>query len=411
MNEINYMINEKISQNNYFRPTRISKTRNCILLFLLLFIYTVENYAPRFIKNSSIFMAIFKPSIWILVIFLAYSFPKVKLGGKISLSNTLKWYTTLSSILYICIMILVGIIGGFAKSPYNHSLYGNISNTILVFSALTGREMTRSYLINNHKSKNKFFIIGIIALILTIIDLPISSFNNIKTKLDFITFFGEFFLTTLCNNILASYLVNMGGPSLSIIYIGIQKCFTWYFPVLPCPGWNIKVLIDILYPVFYLMILEYIYSSHVNKAENRKAKSENPLGWIVVTVISILIIWFAAGVFPVRPMVIATGSMEPLIYPGDVVLVKSIDLNQLKVGDIIQYKSESIYIFHRIIEILDDNGEIKYQTKGDNNSAVDPEQVKGDAIRGKVAYIIPKVGWPTLFLRSRNDVDRSKVEF
>lgn len=411
MNKSNYMINEKIIQNKYIRPTRISKSRNFILFLLIIFIYIVENYAPRFIKNCSFFLLIFKPCIWLLVIFIVYSFPKVKLAGKISFSNTLKWYAALSSILYICIMMLVGVIGGFAKSPYDHSFYGIISNTVLIFSAFTGREMARGYLINNHKGKNSYFIIGIITLLLTVTELPVTSFNNIKTKLDFITFFGEFFMTALCNNILASYLVHMGGASLSIIYTGIQKCFTWYFPVLPCPGWNIKVLIEILYPVFCLMVLEYIYSGHVDKVKSIKAKNENPLGWIIVTVISILIVWFSAGVFPVRPMVIVTGSMEPLIYPGDVVLVKSIDLKQLKTGDIVQYKNENIYIFHRIIEIINDNGETKYRTKGDNNSAVDPELVKGDAIRGKVVYTISKIGWPTLFLKSRNDVDRSKVEF
>jgi dTDP-4-dehydrorhamnose reductase len=62
-------------------------------------------------------------------------------------------------------------------------------------------------------------------------------------------------------------------------------------------------------------------------------------------------------------------------------------------------------------EIVNDKDEIKYCTKGDNNSAVDPQLVKGESIKGKVVYTIPKIGWPTLFLKGRNDIDKSKVEF
>ncbi len=65
-----------------------------------------------------------------------------------------------------------------------------------------------------------------------------------------------------------------------------------------------------------------------------------------------------------------------------------------KIGDVIIYSVPSIRapIIHRVIKINDDG---TYQTKGDNNSgqlsyefSVKPEQIKG-----KVIFIIPKIGY------------------
>ena len=46
---------------------------------------------------------------------------------------------------------------------------------------------------------------------------------------------------------------------------------------------------------------------------------------ILTGVTGVLIIWFAVGLFPIYPSVIITGSMEPLIKPGDIVLLKKTD--------------------------------------------------------------------------------------
>ncbi|MBU5537206.1 MAG: signal peptidase I [Candidatus Aenigmatarchaeota archaeon] len=77
---------------------------------------------------------------------------------------------------------------------------------------------------------------------------------------------------------------------------------------------------------------------------------------------------------------------------GDMPIVKKQDKYQ--VGDVIVYSVEGIRapIIHRIIKINDDG---TYQTKGDNNSgqlsyefSIKPEQIKG-----KVIFIIPKIGY------------------
>jgi len=181
---------------------------------------------------------------------------------------------------------------------------------------------------------------------------------------------------------------------------------------LPNLTWIINTLIGTFCPFFSMMFLQYIYNKKARVIANSYTKDENPFGWIITSIISVSIVWFCVGVFPVRPLVIATGSMEPVIYAGDMVLVNKTEVDELKVGDIIQYEKDNIYIFHRIIDIVKEENEVKFQTMGDNNSVPDPELVKVENIKGKVVYTIPKAGWPTLLLKSRNNrVDRAKVQY
>lgn len=107
--------------------------------------------------------------------------------------------------------------------------------------------------------------------------------------------------------------------------------------------------------------------------------------------------------------------MKPLIHPGDMVLISKMknieDIDNLKEGDIIQFKRGNILITHRIVEILNEKNVKQYRTKGDNNSVSDKQTVKPEDIKGRMISVIPKVGWPTLLLKSSDDIPIEDVEF
>lgn len=385
--------------------------RAIFLIVLLVLSFLIENFSPLFIKTNLLYTYIGKPAIWLIIIVIVCRFPKVHPEGKLRLNSMLQWMCILLSGGVVLIMMLAGIIAGFGKSPYDHSLSGILTNIILVFTPLIGRELLRNYMVNNPAVKKKLLFIVLITLLMTVCNLSVDMMTGLKTNQDIVKYTSETILPELGSNILATYLVIIGGPRLSIIYLGIQQGFYWFFPILPNLNWLAKGLICTLAPIFSLMFIQFIYKKQMKMLEADEIKSENPLGWIATSVLSIGIIWFAVGVFPVRPMVIATGSMEPQIYAGDMVLVKRIPSKELKVGDIIQYKSGNIYIFHRIIETVEEKQELKYRTKGDNNSISDHELVTAENIRGKVVYTVPKIGWPVILLKQNESIDKSKVEF
>ncbi len=103
--------------------------------------------------------------------------------------------------------------------------------------------------------------------------------------------------------------------------------------------------------------------------------------------------WTMTNGFSVGDMPVVSGGV-PLTGFFSLIGVAESDQEKYEVGDVIVYSVEGIDapIIHRIITINDDG---TYQTKGDNNSgqlnyefSVKPEQIKG-----KVIFIIPKIGY------------------
>ena len=87
---------------------------------------------------------------------------------------------------------------------------------------------------------------------------------------------------------------------------------------------------------------------------------------------------------------------------GDVAVVKEINTSNLKENDIVAFKDDdNIVITHRIIEIIkDDDGTIKYKTKGDNNNDEDKGYVKPEQIEGIYKFRIGKLGNLALFVQT-----------
>lgn len=80
---------------------------------------------------------------------------------------------------------------------------------------------------------------------------------------------------------------------------------------------------------------------------------------------------------------------------GDIMILYS--PNNLKIGDILTFNANTRNdpIIHRIIAVKEKNGQIYYQTKGDNNcgSAVFENAVAPDQAIGKAIWRIPFLGW------------------
>jgi len=110
-----------------------------------------------------------------------------------------------------------------------------------------------------------------------------------------------------------------------------------------------------------------------------------------------------ASIFGFRIYHILTGSMEPTIQTGTNVVVKEIDPEKLKVGDIITFISRDNNIYgyantHRIIDIgYDESGNKYFVTKGDANSMADGVVVYGQDVRGKVIFHIKTSGFTTFY--------------
>lgn len=396
-----------------YLPTRFSLYRVSLLAFFVILIFFLENpYTVSFL-GSKVFTYILKPLLWLGVAGVVWSFRSVRPKGKMKLKGFIYLWSFNFTIIFIVIQFLAGLMEGFGKSPVDHSWGGIGINIIYITSLLIGRELVRNYLVNSCRHEESYIIFIFIALLMSITAFPLSKYTGFKDSQEIVKFIAQFLGPEFSKNLLATYLAYLGGPFASIIFMGGLEAFNWFSPILPNLKWITSALVGILVPIFLFMIMQSLFANE-SKSKGRKAEhEEGPAGWIFTTLLSILIIWFSVGVFPIYPSVIATGSMKPMIHPGDVILVdKSITIGDLNIGDVIQFKRNSILISHRILEIVKDKGgQVSLRTKGDDNSVEDAQLVKPEDVKGKVIKVIPKVGWPTLLLKSNQDALLNEVEF
>jgi len=397
-----------------FLPTRISKTRCFILILLIIFLYILDNSSLIKTIDSFIYTYIIKPILWIGLALMVWLFPRIRAKGYLKLRKLLYLWAFNFAIIYIIIYFEAGIIDGLGKSPYDHSIRGILINIVFVGSILAGRELIRNYLLNSFTKEENYIVFILIALLMTFTDISLEQYTKLQSLIDLVQFIAEYLVPEFAQNLFAGYLVFLGGPIASIIYLGTIESFMWLSPILADLKWITKALIGTLCPIFFMISLQNIYYTESKLIKRNEAKKEGTFGWIVTSIVSILIVWFAVGVFPIYPSVIATGSMEPYIKPGDVILVKRIvdmdGINALNIGDIIQFERDGVLISHRIIEIHNDKKEgTSFITKGDNNTAIDSTPVKPHNIKGKIVKVVPKIGWPTLLIKSNKDIPLNEI--
>ena len=118
------------------------------------------------------------------------------------------------------------------------------------------------------------------------------------------------------------------------------------------------------------------------------------ISYIFFVLVALIVLLLAVSVLPItgniKFLIVQSGSMEPTIKTGSVVLVKPKDTYNL--GDIITFGTISktqAPTTHRIIEIKDN----KYITKGDANNGPDLREIKKTEVIGKMIVSIPYIGY------------------
>ena len=75
------------------------------------------------------------------------------------------------------------------------------------------------------------------------------------------------------------------------------------------------------------------------------------------------------GVFGIKPVIVLSGSMEPVIQTGDMIFLHSTDPARLQTGDVICYLDSGQAITHRIVGIREgEDGQVIMWEKENTNS-------------------------------------------
>ena len=115
---------------------------------------------------------------------------------------------------------------------------------------------------------------------------------------------------------------------------------------------------------------------------------------LIYAIVFTYILVFVPVIIGYRPLVVLSGSMEPILKVGGILYYQKINIEDYKKGDILAYATENHIISHRIVDITNDG----FITKGDNNKVLD-SKVNLNQVLGKgTNFSIPYIGYYADFI-------------
>jgi signal peptidase I len=102
-----------------------------------------------------------------------------------------------------------------------------------------------------------------------------------------------------------------------------------------------------------------------------------------------------------RSMTVLSGSMEPALRVGDIVIDSHVSPADVRVGDIITFsdpEGTDRLITHRVRRMRIDDGIAHVVTKGDNTNAVERWEMPAGGSLGRVEYRVPLLGFLIFWL-------------
>jgi signal peptidase len=131
----------------------------------------------------------------------------------------------------------------------------------------------------------------------------------------------------------------------------------------------------------------------------------NGIGWAIVVAGALLALLIAGPLaLGDHPHTDLSGSMEPTISPGDVVINEGIEPWEAQVGDIVTFRDPqdpSKLLTHRVVSTKDTGSRIAFVTQGDANNTQEHWRVPATGEVGRLAYIVPWVGHLAVLTRTR----------
>lgn len=130
----------------------------------------------------------------------------------------------------------------------------------------------------------------------------------------------------------------------------------------------------------------------------------NGVGWGIAAAGVLLAAAIALPLaFGARPHTVLTGSMEPAISAGDVVIEQRISPGDAAIGDVVTFRDpedQSRLITHRVVGIRRAGSHFWFRTQGDANNTTEHWRIDADGELGRVLYAVPWVGHAAVLART-----------
>lgn len=299
---------------------------------------------------------------------------------------------------FFIVYYLFGLLIGFIRTTNYYTLPG-MTKMILPFIAVCVlKEYLRYQMLNKAEGSSVLSILTIVLFI--VMDLA----GNIhastwSSHYQIFIFFAVVVFPAVSRNLACTYIARKVGYKPNLLWVLVLQLYGSLLPIVPNTGVYVGSMINFLLP---MGILYNTYSFLMKRNRDVPSRDKDVIALVSIPFFIsfiVIVLYFTSGYFRYYSIAIASGSMTPNIYKGDVVIIdQKYDLDHLKIGDIIAYKYEERVVVHRLVDRERVGDEWYFYTKGDANNCKDSYIVYQDTIIGVVEYKLSYLGLPTVWI-------------
>ena len=121
---------------------------------------------------------------------------------------------------------------------------------------------------------------------------------------------------------------------------------------------------------------------------------------LVVFVVLLAVLLVGGRLLGLKLYTVLSPSMEPTYRVGSVIYVKPVDPLTVEEGQAITFRLDgSTVATHRVIEVVRDNGAVRFRTKGDANASPDGSAVEAGSVIGVPVFTVPYLGYVVNYIQ------------
>lgn len=381
------------------------------IFHLVILLYLIFSIFINKLIDLKTYNLIINPIFWLIISISIY----IRTGnnhGRFSKLNENEKTILITTLFYLIINFMSGLIFGYTSNPYSNKLIPFLTNFWQIVIVIMGIEYTRSYIINENKN-NKIFVI-LFTIIFILLEINFSKlFSSINDREELFKYVSSTLLPLIFGNILYTYLTIKGSYKLVYIYRVIVEVTFLIVPILPNFDWFMIGIRGIIVPAIIYLVLKYTSNYKSVRTRSNGRKKQNPLIYVPVFSIILIFVLFMAGIFIYEPIAVLSNSMNPVFYRGDVVIYSKVDNNKLKnikKYNIIIYSKDGQAVVHRVVDKYIKDGETYFITKGDANISNDLNPVSESQVIGVYQLSIKYIGYPSVWLNQIFNYEKPNVE-
>lgn len=303
--------------------------------------------------------------------------------------------------------VFLGLKLGFVQNVYLWNLKSLGSVFLPVGLAIALEEVFRGQMVaKGHESKGVIVVTVMVLVALELIWVwPIYNTVLAQDVFDLIVVIG---VPALLKGCLLTYVAYEYDYRAGVAYRLVMEMPIYILPILPDVSEYLTTMFTIALVLALAFLVVRVHGRKAVEKPGERPEGESKLVWkryakyggVAVTLVAVAVyVGLMSGIFKYHLLAIGSGSMEPNIRVGDMVLVEKTDkYDEIEEGEVLVYQHANMVMVHRLVERDERGANYYFKTQGDANDSEDAWWVEQGDVIGVAKGRIVAFGYPTLWL-------------